>query len=74
MFLPLIYVEIVEFFFVDTTPFVEEYFTDPGEHTYDWEGVLPRLAYLSELLKVGYNLQLITYKFKFVGLCQEIMS
>ncbi|KAK7359509.1 hypothetical protein VNO77_01470 [Canavalia gladiata] len=43
--------EIVEFFFVDTTPFVEKYFTDPGEHTYDWEGVLPRQAYLSELLK-----------------------
>ncbi|KAH1050386.1 hypothetical protein AAZX31_08G091200 [Glycine max] len=43
--------EIVEFFFVDTTPFVEEYFTDPGEHTYDWEGVLPRLAYVSKLLK-----------------------
>ncbi|XP_027342124.1 purple acid phosphatase 8-like [Abrus precatorius] len=43
--------EIVEFFFVDTTPFVEKYFTDPGEHTYDWESVLPREAYLSELLK-----------------------
>ncbi|KAL2343545.1 hypothetical protein Fmac_004830 [Flemingia macrophylla] len=43
--------EIVEFFFVDTTPFVEEYFTDPKEHTYDWDGVLPRGAYLSELMK-----------------------
>ncbi|KAK7399893.1 hypothetical protein VNO78_11088 [Psophocarpus tetragonolobus] len=43
--------EIVEFFFVDTTPFVDEYFTDPGEHDYDWEGVFPRLPYLSELLK-----------------------
>ncbi|RDX60961.1 Purple acid phosphatase 8, partial [Mucuna pruriens] len=43
--------EIVEFFFVDTTPFVNEYFTDPGQHTYDWEGVLPRLPYISKLLK-----------------------
>ncbi|TKY59775.1 Purple acid phosphatase 8 [Spatholobus suberectus] len=43
--------EMVEFFFVDTTPFVDAYFTDPGEHIYDWEGVIPRLAYLSELLK-----------------------
>ncbi|ESW30776.1 hypothetical protein PHAVU_002G181500 [Phaseolus vulgaris] len=42
--------EIVEFFFVDTTPFVDEYFVDPGEHTYDWEGVLPRMSYLSQLL------------------------
>ncbi|KAK7319159.1 hypothetical protein RJT34_03877 [Clitoria ternatea] len=46
--------EIVEIFFVDTTPFVEKYFTDPEElqdHSYDWTGVLPREAYLSELLK-----------------------
>ncbi|KAJ1430573.1 Metallo-dependent phosphatase-like [Sesbania bispinosa] len=43
--------EIVEFFFVDTTPFVEKYFTDPGEDTYDWRGVLPREAYLTKLLK-----------------------
>ncbi|XP_061373842.1 purple acid phosphatase 8-like isoform X2 [Gastrolobium bilobum] len=47
------YREIVEFFFVDTTPFVDKYFTEPEseDHTYDWEGVLPRQAYLSELLK-----------------------
>ncbi|KAI9074087.1 hypothetical protein K1719_043932 [Acacia pycnantha] len=43
--------EIVDFFFVDTTPFHDDYFTDPGEHTYDWSGVLPRQAYLSNLLK-----------------------
>ncbi|XP_028767086.1 purple acid phosphatase 3 [Neltuma alba] len=43
--------EIVEFFFVDTTPFEDDYFTDPGEHTYDWSGVLPRQAYLSNLLE-----------------------
>ncbi|CAL5213947.1 unnamed protein product [Lathyrus oleraceus] len=46
--------EIVEFFFVDTNPFVEKYFTDPEElekHTYDWRGVLPRETYTAELLK-----------------------
>ncbi|KAJ4710154.1 Purple acid phosphatase [Melia azedarach] len=43
--------EIVEFFFVDTTPFVDEYFTDPGTNTYDWKGVYPRRKYLSNLLK-----------------------
>ncbi|CAJ2677713.1 unnamed protein product [Trifolium pratense] len=42
---------IVEFFFVDTTPFVEKYFTDPEDHTYDWNGVLPRESYRAELLK-----------------------
>ncbi|KAI4313652.1 hypothetical protein L6164_026611 [Bauhinia variegata] len=41
----------VDFFFVDTTPFVDEYFTNPGNSTYDWKGILPRQAYLSQLLK-----------------------
>jgi len=50
--------EIVEFFFVDTTPFVDEYFVDPKDHTYDWEGVLPRMSYLSQLLGVSYNLRI----------------
>ncbi|KAL8142094.1 hypothetical protein V2J09_015126 [Rumex salicifolius] len=44
---------IVDFFFVDTTPFVDEYFLQPGHHTYDWRGVLPRDNYISTLLKVG---------------------
>ncbi|EXC05037.1 Purple acid phosphatase 3 [Morus notabilis] len=43
--------EIAEFFFVDTTPFVEKYFTDPEDHVYDWKGILPRKNYLSNLLK-----------------------
>ncbi|KAF7822156.1 purple acid phosphatase 3-like [Senna tora] len=43
--------EIAEFFFVDTTPFVDKYFLEPEEHTYDWRGVLPRNKYLSKLLK-----------------------
>ncbi|KFK33419.1 hypothetical protein AALP_AA5G010200 [Arabis alpina] len=41
---------MVEFFFVDTNPFVEQYFTDPGDHTYDWSNVLPRKKYISNLL------------------------
>ncbi|CAL5354615.1 unnamed protein product [Camellia sinensis] len=40
--------EIVEFFFVDTTPFRDKYFQE--DHTYDWRGVLPRKDYLSNLL------------------------
>ncbi|KAJ7954477.1 Purple acid phosphatase [Quillaja saponaria] len=42
--------EIVEFFFVDTTPFVDNYLTE-ADHTYDWRGVTPRKTYLSNLLK-----------------------
>ncbi|XP_022775711.1 purple acid phosphatase 8-like isoform X2 [Durio zibethinus] len=45
------YNEFVEFFFVDTTPFVDKYFTHPGDDTYDWKGVYPREYYLSNLLK-----------------------
>ncbi|GLT57327.1 hypothetical protein SLA2020_303070 [Shorea laevis] len=47
--------EIVEFFFVDTTPFVNKYFTNPKDDVYDWRGVLPRKQYLSNLLKVGFG-------------------
>ncbi|KAK4743012.1 hypothetical protein SAY87_001013 [Trapa incisa] len=43
--------EIVEFFFVDTTPFGDKYFTEAGSHVYDWRGVLPRDSYISNLLK-----------------------
>lgn len=42
--------EIAELFFVDTTPFVEEYFTNP-EHVYDWRGVAPRQTYTKNVLK-----------------------
>ena len=45
--------EVAEFFFVDTTPFVEKYFTEPKDHAYDWRGVLPRKEYMSNLLKVS---------------------
>ncbi|KAL0541797.1 hypothetical protein IC582_021858 [Cucumis melo] len=43
--------EIVEFFFVDTTPFVDKYFNDPEDEIYDWKAILPRRNYLSNLLK-----------------------
>ncbi|KAL5721773.1 acid phosphatase [Ranunculus cassubicifolius] len=43
--------EMVEIFFVDTTPFVDKYFTNPEDHTYDWSGVNPRQDYLAKILK-----------------------
>ncbi|XP_027342125.1 purple acid phosphatase 3-like [Abrus precatorius] len=43
--------ENVDFFFVDTTPFVNKYFIDRQGHNYDWRGVLPRKRYISKLLK-----------------------
>ncbi|XP_021909905.1 purple acid phosphatase 3-like [Carica papaya] len=42
--------DIAEFFFVDTTPFVDDYFYDP-EHIYHWKGVMPRTSYLTSLLR-----------------------
>ncbi|CAL5354613.1 unnamed protein product [Camellia sinensis] len=41
----------VDFFFMDTTPFVDVYFTDPEERVYDWRGIYPREIYLNNLLK-----------------------
>ncbi|KAF3438303.1 hypothetical protein FNV43_RR21065 [Rhamnella rubrinervis] len=43
--------EIAEIFFVDTTPFVEMYFSEPEGHTYDWRGINSRKAYIANLLK-----------------------
>ncbi|MCL7045088.1 hypothetical protein MKW94_003934 [Papaver nudicaule] len=44
--------EIVDFFFVDTSPFVESYFTkpEPGQ-TYDWRGVTPQKSYIARQLE-----------------------
>lgn len=44
--------EIADFFFVDTTPFVDAYFNEPEDHIYDWRGIYPRETYVSNLLKV----------------------
>ncbi|KAG6707988.1 hypothetical protein I3842_06G058300 [Carya illinoinensis] len=43
--------EMVDFFFLDTTPFVVKYFNKPKGEVYDWRGILPRNHYLSNLLK-----------------------
>ncbi|KAK6148001.1 hypothetical protein DH2020_018913 [Rehmannia glutinosa] len=47
----LVNAEIAEFFFVDTTPFVNDYFTNPEDHKYDWRGVSPVNTYTANLLK-----------------------
>ncbi|XP_019417739.1 PREDICTED: purple acid phosphatase 17-like [Lupinus angustifolius] len=41
---------IAEFFFIDTTPFISDYFNE-FEHTYDWRDVSPRKNYLNNILK-----------------------
>ncbi|KAF0907435.1 hypothetical protein E2562_017371 [Oryza meyeriana var. granulata] len=43
--------EIADFFFVDTTPFVLKYWTNPENSTYDWRGVAPREIYIANVLK-----------------------
>ncbi|XP_028056573.1 purple acid phosphatase 17-like [Camellia sinensis] len=43
--------ELAELFFVDTTPFVEMYFTNTEKHTYDWRGVTSPKVYTANLLK-----------------------
>ncbi|KAL9298538.1 Purple acid phosphatase 8 [Arabidopsis thaliana] len=59
--------EIVDIFFVDTTPFVDRYFDEPKDHVYDWKGVLPRNKYLNSLLTdVDVALQESMAKWKIV--------
>ncbi|KAH7656594.1 Acid phosphatase protein [Dioscorea alata] len=43
--------QIVEFFFVDTTPLVLKYWVQPEDHHYDWRDVAPRPQYVANLLK-----------------------
>ncbi|KAK4841549.1 hypothetical protein QYF36_006323 [Acer negundo] len=42
--------EIAEFFFVDTTPFVDKYITDK-DHTYNWQDLPSLKAYRTNVLK-----------------------
>ncbi|KAJ8648427.1 hypothetical protein MRB53_001450 [Persea americana] len=42
---------IAEIFFIDTTPFVELYWTNPKDHTYDWREVSSRKDYMETALK-----------------------
>ncbi|XP_050235334.1 purple acid phosphatase 3-like [Mercurialis annua] len=58
--------KIAEFFFIDTTPFVDKYLDD--EHNYDWRGLLPdRQTYLSNILKdLDSGLKKSTAKWKIV--------
>ncbi|RDY01853.1 Purple acid phosphatase 17, partial [Mucuna pruriens] len=41
---------VAEFFFIDTTPFISDYFNNTNHH-YDWRGVFPRQNYLKNNLK-----------------------
>lgn len=42
----------VEFFFIDTTPFVDKYWGPEQKRTFDWRGIGPRQEYLDASLKV----------------------
>lgn len=42
--------EIAELFFMDTTPFVDKYFTSPEDHVYDWRDIDSPKKYTSNLL------------------------
>nr|ABK92913.1 unknown [Populus trichocarpa] len=43
--------ELAEIFFVDTTPFVQSYFTNAEGHTYDWRGIGSPRSYIANLIK-----------------------
>ncbi|MBA0798520.1 hypothetical protein Gohar_009105 [Gossypium harknessii] len=59
--------KMAEIFFVDTTPFVANYFIDPKDHVYDWKGISPRLHYINNLLlELESGLRESTAKWKIV--------
>ncbi|MED6111448.1 hypothetical protein PIB30_052349, partial [Stylosanthes scabra] len=69
------YSVLAEFFFVDTTPLVDNYFTQPGDNVYDWRGVLPRNQYISNLLSdLHFALQESNAKWKIVVGHHTILS
>ncbi|KAH9724565.1 Purple acid phosphatase 17 [Citrus sinensis] len=43
--------KLAEIFFVDTTPFVNMYFSKAEGHTYNWRGIISRKAYRANILK-----------------------
>lgn len=43
--------KFVEFFFIDTTPFVDMYWSEEQKRTFDWRGIGPRQEYLDSQLK-----------------------
>lgn len=51
---------------MDTTPFVNIYFDDPKDHSYDWRGIHPREAYLANLMKVNSTIDVLKVPFKFL--------
>ncbi|KAJ3697433.1 hypothetical protein LUZ61_001138 [Rhynchospora tenuis] len=59
--------EIVDFFLVDTTPFVVKYWTKPKDHHYDWRDVAPRETYIANLLQnLDYSLKASSARWKIV--------
>ncbi|KAF5730280.1 purple acid phosphatase 17-like [Tripterygium wilfordii] len=59
--------ELAEIFFVDTTPFVKTYFTNPDGQNYDWRGISSRKRYITNILKdVEMALSESTAKWKIV--------
>ncbi|CAL0329805.1 unnamed protein product [Lupinus luteus] len=59
--------EVAEFFFIDTTPFVNEYFKEPAGINYNWTGILPRAKYLDNLIEdLDLALKESRAKWKFV--------
>uniref|UniRef100_A0A803P7T7 acid phosphatase n=1 Tax=Cannabis sativa TaxID=3483 RepID=A0A803P7T7_CANSA len=46
----LVNAELADIIFLDTTPFVDMYFSNPEGHTYDWRAISSRKDYISSLL------------------------
>ena len=46
----------MEFFFIDTTPFVNDYWSSEQARDFDWRGLVPRQEHLDTQLEVCLSL------------------
>ncbi|PRQ15846.1 putative Acid phosphatase [Rosa chinensis] len=71
----LVNTKIADFFFIDTNPFVDKYWSNPKHYKHDWRGVVPRQRYLSTLLKdLDFALRNSTANWKIVVAHHTIRS
>eukprot|EP00250_Pteridium_aquilinum_P029779 c40110_g1_i1 orf=317-1480(-) len=67
--------EFAEFFFIDTTPFVTEYWDSNSKHTFDWRGLASREVQLkSQLQSLAHQLSISKATWKIVIGHHTVMS
>ena len=59
----------IDMFFIDTTPFIDEYWSPNQTQTFDWRGLAPRPQQLQSQLAVTIGHITHTYIYRFMWKC-----